>query len=352
MIRIHKEIDRFLRTGVGDFDALALELFAYQFEFNAPYQAYCRAQDRTPATVGHWSQIPAVPVSAFKSVELATFPVGRAAAVFYSSTTTGQRPSRHFFRTLSYYETSLKRGFERWVMADSPGERFPLALLVPSPGEAPHSSLTWMLEVVRRKWGTGQSRYFIERGSLEEDCLASWLDAAQRSGEPVALLGTTLAFLEFFDLCAKGSRVFQLPPGSRLMDTGGMKTQKREVSRGQFVGAVVRFLGIPEARCVNEYGMCELSSQFYAPGRSAVLQGPAWVHVRVIDQETGTPAAGDRSGLLRFFDLANVDSVLAVQTDDVGTLKDGGFVFQGRAPGAELKGCSLSAEALLHSSPE
>src|SRR5437879_1394897 len=108
MERLESRIERFLRTGEGTFEALALELFAYQFQHNQPYQVFCAAQHRTPQNVNHWHQIPAVPIGAFKSASLATFPISQAAAVFESSATTTGHPSRHYIKNLIYYETSLK----------------------------------------------------------------------------------------------------------------------------------------------------------------------------------------------------------------------------------------------------
>src|SRR4051812_27325385 len=123
------EIDSFLRTGQGDFDRLALELFAYQFEKNAPYQAWCSAQGILPPEVKRWQDIPAVPVSAFKSAELATFPGGQSAAIFESSGTPHQIKSRHYLKTLSYYEASLKAGFQRAILPDH--SKIPYLILTP-----------------------------------------------------------------------------------------------------------------------------------------------------------------------------------------------------------------------------
>jgi len=170
--RLEIRIERFLRTGVGKFEILAPELFAYQFEKNAAYQAFCRAQGKTPATVLRWEEIPAVPISAFKSAELAAFPVSQAAAVFHSSGTTQSTRSRHYLRTLTYYETALAEGFHEAVLGDKK-LRLPFLILAPSPGEAPHSSLSWMLDVVKRKWGGPGSDYsFSADGSMIGGCSA------------------------------------------------------------------------------------------------------------------------------------------------------------------------------------
>jgi hypothetical protein len=49
------------------------------------------------------------------------------------------------------------------------------------------------------------------------------------------------------------------------------------------------------------------------------------------------------TGLIRVFDLANVYSVMAIQTEDVGTRRGDGFDLAGRAASAEMRGCSLQA---------
>jgi hypothetical protein len=50
---------------------------------------------------------------------------------------------------------------------------------------------------------------------------------------------------------------------------------------------------------------------------------------------------------VRWIDLANVDSVLALQTLDVATRGHIGFDLIGRLPRTEPRGCSLSAEDLV-----
>jgi hypothetical protein len=52
-------------------------------------------------------------------------------------------------------------------------------------------------------------------------------------------------------------------------------------------------------------------------------------------------------GLLQHFDLANLHSVLAVQTEDIGTVDERGVLLLGRAAGAPPRGCSLATDELL-----
>ena len=56
-------------------------------------------------------------------------------------------------------------------------------------------------------------------------------------------------------------------------------------------------------------------------------------------------------GIIEIVDLANTGSVLALQTSDLGrrieTQGTRGFEVLGRAEGAELRGCSVAADAML-----
>ncbi len=79
-----------------EFNELALELFALQFKFNSAYRKICQARRLTPDVVEHWTQIPFVPTAAFKELELTSIPPDARTAVFHSSGTTEQKPSRHF----------------------------------------------------------------------------------------------------------------------------------------------------------------------------------------------------------------------------------------------------------------
>src|SRR5262249_14383291 len=54
----------------AEFDRLAREVFARQYESCAPYRAFCERRGRKPSSVAHWTEIPAAPQSAFKSAAL------------------------------------------------------------------------------------------------------------------------------------------------------------------------------------------------------------------------------------------------------------------------------------------
>ena len=182
----------------------------------------------------------------------------------------------------------------------------------------------------------GAQRFFWNNDAA----LAAALHGLQ---EPVTLFGTAFAFVQLFDATPDNWR---LPDGSLIVETGGFKGRTREVPRDELYGLFETRLGVPVGRCHSEYGMCEMASQFYGFGLEPVKRGPHWVRTRAIDPETGDDARPGHAGLLRHCDLANFNSVLALQTQDSGTLTEDGFLLHGRAPDADLRGCSLTVEEL------
>ena len=140
------------------------------------------------------------------------------------------------------------------------------------------------------------------------------------------------------------------------MDTGGFKGRSREVGREDLYRLFGERFGIPDAHCVNMYGMTEFSVQFYdvtlrrhvagkPPARFKV--GPPWSRTRVIDPETGEEKPAGQVGVLLHVDLANRNTVSCILTEDLGRTLGDGFELLGRVKGAEARGCSMAVDEIL-----
>lgn len=343
-------------TGPEVFDRLALDVFAYQFEENEPYRRYCERRGMGPAVVSHWTEIPAVPTAAFREAVLMCGDPTDATVFCTSGTTRGrERRGRHYVRDLSLYGASALANFACHLLPDR--ARLPMLILGPPPELAPDSSLTWMLETVRQAYSAQGSGYYIGSEGLRLDAMLTALEESERGGIPVCILGTASAIAHLIEALDGRSLRFSLPAASRLMETGGFKRRGGEIPREDFYARLTDRLGLSEFYCVAEYGMTELCSQFYdnvlnerARARSPELRYkvvPPWVRTRVLDAERLEPAPTGRIGVLRHYDLANLDSVMAIQTDDLGVMGAKGFEIIGRARGAELRGCSLAMDEWL-----
>jgi hypothetical protein len=348
----------------GVFNSLARGLFALQFDHNAAYRRISETRGVTPRSVSHWSQIPAVPAAAFKELELTCLRPEERTHVFHSSGTTEQRSSRHFHNadSLAVYEASLWPPFERHVLGDLKSTNYDLRLTIlsPPPARAPHSSLVHMFETVRRKLGAEECAYV---GRVARD--GSWTlnfeaaltrlrpdsDLGTRNVETL-LLGTAFSFVHLLDFLAERDLRLRLPPGSRVMETGGYKSRSRILPKNELHALITERLGVRPSHIVCEYGMSELSSQAYDYSPRAtrgthpdlrVFHFPPWARAQIISPETGREVGDGETGLIRVFDLANVFSVMAIQTEDLGLRRGDGFELIGRVEHAEPRGCSLMA---------
>ena len=341
--------------GDEGFDRLALAVFAFQFDGVPIYRRLCERRGVSPGSVKHWSQVPALPVSAFKEHAVSSLAENDRGRVFHSSGTTGHIPSRHFHNaaSLSLYEASLLPWFERHFPGSSAGGATFL-FLTPPPKLVPHSSLVHMFETVRLKFGGAESPYAGQleadgSWSLDYNQIGSALRDAISGNRPVALLGTAFSFVHWLDSLAVNKNRLRLPAGSRIMETGGYKGRSRVVAKADLRRLLTKYLAVPESHIVTEYGMSELSSQAYdgvagqARQSAGIFRFPPWVRTQIISPETGAVAAAGETGLLRVFDPANMYSVMALQTEDLAASRGDGFELLGRAESAGPRGCSLLA---------
>jgi hypothetical protein len=350
-----------------DFDALALELFALQFENNSAYRKICETRKLTPQRVEHWAQIPAVPTAAFKELELTALEAKERTAVFHSSGTTEQKPSRHFHNaeSLAVYEASLWSWFGQNFFANSKFQiqNSNLFFLTPPPDWVPNSSLVHMFETVRQRIGRASvpanRPEFL--GKLAADglwtldfkaTLAALSDNSKsKTQNPKLIFGTAFSFVHLLDFLAENNLRFQLPENSRVMETGGYKNRSRSLPKSELHALITERLGVSRENILCEYGMSELSSQAYdseiqnsklkIQNSERQFRFPPWARAQIISPETNREVCDGETGLIRVFDLANVFSVAAIQTEDLAIRRGDGFELIGRAQLAEPRGCSL-----------
>jgi hypothetical protein len=392
-----------------EFNRMALELFGQQFEYNLPYRRICEARQIRPGAIADWRQIPAVPTSAFKELDLSCFEPEERTCVFISSGTTGTQPSRHFHNrdSLSLYEQTVLRWFpstglrqsalaepsfpttvpttggrlpreEAWgplprdqqQQEVSPGSKhahwWEFFSLTPNKTAAPQSSLVHMFESIGRLerftrcefFGTiaGDGSWALDLGALQHG-----LEQVAAQAQPIMLVGTAFSFVHLLDHLVDQRLAFALPADSRVLETGGYKGWSRSLPKSELHWLIGGLLGVSGRNIICEYGMAELSSQAYdrLPVSALASQErgigdenfyrrfcfPPWVRAEIISPETGSAVPEGQVGLIRVFDLANVYSVMAIQTEDLAVRRGAGFELIGRASQAEPRGCSLMAMA-------
>jgi hypothetical protein len=320
------------------FNALALQTYVWQRQKNEVYERYCRTL-KAPLSLKHWRQIPALPVAAFKSGRVTTFKTQKASRVFTTSGTTTHKKGKHYFNSLIFYDAAIKTLFKSYVMNGL--RKYRILSLIPKAVQKPQSSLSYMVHQVIRHYGKPKTFYAIKNNSrFDVRGLLCHLAECEKSHEPVLVVTTTLALAFLLNVLEQKNICFRLPKGSRMMETGGSKG--RRLMRVKLLRDVEKRLGLPKHRVINEYGMTELSSQFYGNHQKRMLP---WARVMTIDG-LGENARLGRRGLIRVVDLANQGSCAFLQTEDEGRLKGNHFEVLGRLNGAELRGCSLDFESM------
>lgn len=352
-------LDRRILDAIGrwdldetSFDRLARDLFVHQVRYNAPYAAFASAcgydERRLPKS---WRDIPAVPSLAFKESVMTTFDESEAVVAFHTSGTTTSSSGRHLFErtTLALYDAALLAGFDRFMLAGSASQRLRYFLLVPA---RETSSLGYMMRRVAEERGDARGNTYLDESgdTLDVERFVAGMRSAYAENVPVCVAGTAFAFVALLD--ALGGRKLLAAAGSRIMETGGFKGRSREIARDELYEALSAALGVPLESVVAEYGMTELTSQYYdAPSsrRSAQRRkaGPPWLRPTIVGPDGNEVRPGE-VGVLRHIDLANRGSVIAIETEDLALrCERDEFVLLGRDAQAPLRGCSLDAEDLL-----
>lgn len=339
------------------FDTLARSVFEYQYTYDLPYRRYCMAKRVTPNTLSHWSQIPPMPVDGFKHLDLSTIPTADCQAVFMTSGTThgGAMRGRNFHPDLEVWDESMIVPFRHFIMPDR--ERIRIAVISPAWDMNQNSSLSRYLTKAVERCGTEGSGIFFDEHGLKFDPLIDFLKQAVADNEPVMLMGVSSSYLYLLDYLHEHNLTFPLAADSRLFDTGGFKSTKRDITEDQMLDELEQAFGVPRHHCVNMYGMTELSSQiydqnilsWYTDGTSNYLKAnPAWVRTVFLDPDTLRPVEDGRTGVIAHYDLANWNSCVGILTEDLGHRTPEGFLLQGRAKGAEARGCSIAVDEVIN----
>jgi hypothetical protein len=313
------------------FDALAKDIADFQAR-HVP--GYARLRD------ARGEAIPAVPTDAFKVARVSVWGEAETPIVFRTSGTTVGARGSHWFRTCETYDAGAV-AFGRRALGVT--GRHDVLVIGPSPEEQPDSSLVHMIGKFVESFGEGA--YFVSDGVLDVVALDDRVARLMMSNaRDTIVLGTSLAYALLLE--ALGDALFRMPEGTRVMQTGGFKGKTLEFDAAKLRRDLARAFCIEERAIIGEYGMTELSSQFYETAPNIYAE-PPWARVVPVDPETLVPVKDGVVGVARIEDLLNVDSAVAIVTADRVRRVARGFELLGREVGAPPRGCSIATEEML-----
>lgn len=318
--------DKIFRIDNDDtFNKMCLFAFQYQYDNIDVYRQFVDAIRKNPRSIKHYTEIPFLPISFFKSHKLIE---GKEQAIFKSSGTTATlNRSRHFVKDLSLYENSFTKGFKKFY---GDIEEYCVLALLPSYIENGNSSLVYMADKLIRASKHKTSGFYLN--NLQ--ALADKLKVMDRQGQRILLLGVSYALL---DLIEKQS--FDLK-NTTVMETGGMKGRRKEMIREELHEKFRSGFGLENIH--SEYGMTELLSQAYSKGKG-VFETPAWMKILIRDvNDPFTMLPDGQSGGINIIDLANIHSISFIETKDLGRrFENRKFEILGRFDDSDIRGCNL-----------
>lgn len=337
---LRDRVKRYIQGAEDEFGDLALAIHQHQRVHNAAYAKYC-AGFAPPTT---WRAIPTVPTDVFRYASVFCDDPAKAQHVFRTSGTTHGARGEHHLRSLDVYHASAAIQIQLHLDAAA----LPAVILAPPATALPDSSLSSMLSLIAEHHAPA-ARFAWNGGGLDVDGAIEAITSHAATRVPIQLLTTSFALVHTLDAMRDRAFAVRLAPGSVLMTTGGYKGKSRALDPAELDRYARAHLG--EVRHMIEYGMTELGSQFWGE-HGGLLHGPRWCRVTVHDPQTLVPVADGETGVLRFTDLANIDSVVSVQTSDLGSVQaraaaGDSIALLGRAPGARPRGCSLLVDEML-----
>jgi phenylacetate-coenzyme A ligase PaaK-like adenylate-forming protein len=305
------------------FEELCLKIYKYQYNNNEIYNDYSNKLHKTPANVIQIEDIPFLPIEFFKTHKILCNELSHQ-IIFTSSGTTGINTSKHYVADLSIYEKSFISSFRKYLC----NEQDVIILgLLPSYLEREGSSLIYMVKKLIENSNNKLSGFFLNEFDKLENIIANNTD------KKIILFGVSFALLDF------GNFINQKLPHITIVETGGMKGQRKEITKQEMYATLKEQFGVSNIN--SEYGMTELLSQAYSQ-EDEKYTCPPWM--KVLIREVNDPFSYETNGGgggINVIDLANIHSCSFVETKDIGVkIDEHHFKVIGRMDNSDTRGCN------------
>ena len=312
-----------------EFKQHCLETFRYQYENVEVYRKFVDYLRINPNDIVEVEKIPFLPIEMFKNHQILDKNISTN-LFFQSSGTTQMNLSKHFIADEKMYQDSIYKSFEQFI---GKPEDFIFLGLLPSYLEKQNSSLIYMVDFLMKKSNKPENGYFLYN---HEDLFQLLNELKNRK---VILFGVSFALLDFLDFCNSNAQTLQLSKFLTVIETGGMKGRKEEMTKDELLKILQE--GLKTDKIYSEYSMTELLSQAYSLGEN-IYQCPNWMRVliRNVEDPFSYEKQG-RTGAINIIDLANIHSCSFIATQDLGKITDDQFQVLGRIDHSDIRGCSL-----------
>lgn len=323
-----------------------VDLTQWHRERCEPYRRILEATSQS--TLGSLEDLPALPVSLFKTHELFSIDEDEIFKVMTSSGTTGQAVSRI---TLDRKTAELQAKALGSVVTSVLGtQRMPM-LIVDTPNvvrnrdmfSARGAGVLGMLSFGRKH------TYLLDDAmNLDADALRDFTE--KYSGQPILIFGFTFMVWKYFLKSLRDAQIeIDLSQAVLIHSGGWKKLQDEAVGNDEFRAAFLETTGL--RRIHNFYGMVEQVGGVFMEGEDGYLYPPNFSDVIVRDPVTWQPAQDGQVGVIEVLSvLPRSYPGHVLLTEDLGVVEGIGTPSSGwcgkrlrvvgRVPRSELRGCS------------
>jgi len=333
---LHTIINNIFSVTTESFPEIADNIFQFQYNNNKVYRDWSNLiyknkklqfnyQDESNSNKESGYHYPFLPISFFKSDKIVSSEF-EPQAVFESSGTTQTINSKHFVKNIALYHESFLKAFNLFY---GDIKDWCIIGLLPSYLERNNSSLIMMVHELIKASKHPHSGFYLHN----YNDLKNVLQELEINKQRTLLIGVTFALLDFAEQFSMNLE------HTEIMETGGMKGRRKELTREEVHHIITKGLGVKKVH--SEYGMTELLSQAYSVGDGRFIC-PPWMKVIVRDEDDPLTIRNHGRGVLNIIDLANIYSCSFIATDDMGIVyQDGSFEVIGRLDNSDIRGCSL-----------
>ena len=324
MISVESQIFK-IKTN-DEFNALALQIFNFQYANNLIYKQWCDLLKTNVLELDSIYKIPFLPIEFFKTESIISSPITNQTVTFTSSSTTSQTPASHFVNNINLYNDSFLRAFN--LFYGNPNQYCFLALL-PNYLQRKGSSLVYMCNELIKQSTHPFSGFFLD----DIDDLIIKINQLKNSSQKVILIGVSYALM---DLCEK----ITLTENFTVIETGGMKGTRKELLKTELHNYLKNGFKINSIH--SEYGMTELLSQAYSLGDEKFLS-PPWLKFLIREVDNPLQLVNtNKTGGINVIDLANIYSCSFIATKDLGNIGENNKLqLMGRFDNSDVRGCNL-----------
>lgn len=205
----------------SNFETITAEVFSFQYQNNKVYHQWCNLinTENSKPEIRNLNNIPFLPISFYKT-HIVTSTLFTPQQIFESSGTTTAINSQHLVKDINIYKTSFLKAFELFY-----GEVKDWCVigLLPSYLERNNSSLVMMVDEMIKLSNNPKSGFYLN----EFDKLKAILTELENANQKTLLIGVTFGLLDFAE-----KYTMQLKH-TVVMETGGMKGRRRELTRSE-----------------------------------------------------------------------------------------------------------------------